>query len=104
MSTTLTVLGQCICQVFGQPKRLVLILVPLRGLAVSLVFRFWGHKGAYESNHFLEQRRRMMMTLTLVSIGNKTTKVKRPRKGGFCVFFLGFVLWWVLFFTFFSSP
>jgi len=26
------------------------------------------------------------MTSTLVSIGNKTTKVKRPWKGGFCVF------------------
>ncbi len=71
-----------ICQVFGQPKRPVLI--PLGGLTVSLDFRFWGHNKAYESNHFLEQRRRMTMTSTLVSIGNKTTRVKRLRKGGFC--------------------
>jgi hypothetical protein len=90
LSTTLMVPGQCICQVFGQPKPLVLI--QLEGLVVSLVFRFWGHSVAYESNHFLEQRRRMTMPSTLVSIGNKTTKVKRPRKGWFCVF-----LFWVLF-------
>jgi hypothetical protein len=64
LSTTLLVPSQCICQVFGQPKRLVLI--PLEGLVVSLVFRFWGHNGAYERNHFLEQRRRVTMTWTLV--------------------------------------
>jgi hypothetical protein len=31
------------------------------------------------------------------SIGNKTTKVKRPKEGGFYVIFLGFILWWVCF-------
>jgi len=50
LSTTLMVLSQCICQVFGQPKSLVLI--PLGRLAVSLVFIFWGHNWAYENNHF----------------------------------------------------
>jgi hypothetical protein len=42
------------------------------------------------------------MTATPTSIDNKTTKVKRPREEWFCIFllffFLGFVLWWVLFF------
>jgi len=36
-----------------------------------------------------------MMTTTLPSIANQTTKVKRPREGGFCLcnfFFLGFVI------------
>ncbi len=102
LSTTLMVPSQCICQVFGQPKRLVLI--PLEGLVVSLVFRFWGHNGAYERNHFLEQRRRVTMTSTLVSIGNKTTKVKRPRKGQFCVFCLGFCFVVSPFFYIFVKP
>jgi hypothetical protein len=31
-----------------------LITIPLQ-LVVSLVSRFWGHIGAYENNHFLEQ-------------------------------------------------
>jgi hypothetical protein len=56
-----------------------------KGLVVCLVFRFWGHVGAYESNHFLEQTRRMMTITTLTSINKKTMKVKRPREGGFCV-------------------
>jgi len=102
LSTTLMVPGQCICQVFGQPKPLVLI--QLEGLVVSLVFRFWGHSVAYESNHFLEQRRRMTMPSTLVSIGNKTTKVKRPRKGWFCVFFFGFCFVVSPFFYIFVKP
>jgi len=40
------------------------------------------------------------MIITLASINNKTTKVKRLRVDRFCVFFfcLGFVLWRVLFF------
>jgi hypothetical protein len=36
----------------------------------------------------------MMMTTTLASRGNQTTKVKRPKEGGFCVTFS----FWVLFF------
>jgi len=63
-----------------------------RGLIVSLIFIFWGHDGAYESDHILEQKKRMMMTTTLASICNKTTKVKRPREGGFSI-----NCFWVLF-------
>jgi hypothetical protein len=67
-----------------------LVVVPL-GLVESLDSKFWGHDEAYESNHFLEQRKRRMTTTPLASIGNKSTKVKRPKKGGFCfVFFFGF--------------
>jgi hypothetical protein len=48
------------------------------------------------------------MTITTPkSIGNKTTKVKRLKEDGFCVFLflfcLGFVLWRVFFFMFSSS-
>jgi hypothetical protein len=52
-----------------------LVVVPI-GLVVSLVSRFWGHGGTYESNHFLGQRR-MMMTTTLASTCNQTMKVER---------------------------
>jgi hypothetical protein len=49
--------------------------------------------------------RRREMTTTPTSTSNKTTKVKRPREGGFCVIFLGFVLWWVfLFFYVYVKP
>jgi len=61
-----------------------------KGLVVSLVFKFWGHDGAYENNHFLEQTKRMMTITTLTIIGNKTMKVTRPREGGFCVILFGF--------------
>jgi len=48
-----------------------------------------------------------MTTTTPTSIGNKTTKVKRLREDGLCVFFLlfylGFVLWRVIFLKFSSS-
>jgi hypothetical protein len=46
------------------------------------------------TNHFMGQRKMVMMTTTLTSIGTQATKVKRPREGGFCVTFsfLGFVL------------
>ncbi len=51
-----------------------LVMVPI-GLVVSLVFKFWGHDATYENNHFLGQRRRMMMITTLASTckhwGNK---------------------------------
>jgi hypothetical protein len=74
-----------------------------KGLAVSLVSRFWGHDGAYESNHFLEQRRRMMTITT--STCNKTMKVKRPREGGFCVIIFGFYFVVCLFFLYiFVNP
>jgi hypothetical protein len=43
-------------------------------LVVNLVSRFWGLNGTYESNHFLEQTRRMTMTTTPTC--NKTMKVK----------------------------
>jgi hypothetical protein len=62
-----------------------LVIVPL-GLVVSLAFRFCGHSKLYESNHFLEQKRKMMTKTTPTSTSNKTTKVKTPRESGFCVF------------------
>jgi hypothetical protein len=58
--------------------RVVSLVVVSLGLVVSLFSKFWGHGEAYESNHFLEQRRRMM-TITLASTSNKITKVA---KGG----------------------
>jgi hypothetical protein len=64
-------------------QRLVIVLL---GLLVSLAFRFWGHNEAYESNHFVEQKRKMMTKTTPTSTSNKTTKVKTPREGGFCAF------------------
>jgi hypothetical protein len=69
-----------------------LVAIPV-GLIVSLVYRFWGHNRTYESNHFLGQGRKAMMTTTPTSSGNQTTKVKRPKEGGFCVTFY----FWVLF-------
>jgi len=63
-----------------------------KGLVVSLISIFWGHDGAYESDHILEQKKRMMMITTLASICNNTTKVKRPREGGFSINYF-----WVLF-------
>jgi hypothetical protein len=80
------------------------IVVPLGGLVVNLLSKFGGHNEAYQSNHFLEERRRIVMTTALTSIGNKTTKVKRLRQGGVFFFFLGFVLWWVPFFYIFVKP
>ncbi len=71
------------------------IIVPLGGLVVNLFSRFSWHGGTYESNHFLEQRRRIMMITTPISTCNTTTKVKRPREDGFCGFCFSFV--WVLF-------
>lgn len=74
-------------------------LIPLGALIINLLSRFWGHNEAYDSNHFLEQRMRIVTTVASTSIDNKTMKVKRLKDGGFCVFvflfFLGFVLWWV---------
>jgi hypothetical protein len=68
-----------------------LVEVPIE-LVISLVFRFWRHGRTYENNHLLGQRRKMMMTTTLPLIANQTTKVKRPREGGFCVTFSFWVL------------
>jgi hypothetical protein len=44
-----------------------------------------------------------MMKTTPTSTSNQTTKVKRPREGGFCVFF-SLVLWLVLFSYVFVKP
>jgi hypothetical protein len=65
-----------------------------------------GHNGPYESNHFLEKKRRMMMTTTPTSIDNKTTKVKRPKEGGFYVKknSVCFVVWPFFSFTFLLNP
>jgi hypothetical protein len=49
-----------------------------------------GHDGVYENNHFLEQKRRMMMIITSTPTDNKTIKVKRPKDGEFHVIFFGF--------------
>jgi len=84
------------------------IAIPLGRLVINLLSRFSGHGGTYESNHFLKQRRRIVMPTVPTSTSNKTTKVKRLKEGGFCVFC--FSLIWVLFcggsffFTFLSSP
>ncbi len=82
-----------------------LVVVPL-GLVVNLDSKFCGHSKTYESNHFLEQRRRMMTTMSQASTSNKITKVKRSREVGFCIFFFGFcfVLGPFFFFMFFSNP
>jgi hypothetical protein len=82
------------------------IVVPLGGLVVNILSRFGRHNGAYESNHFVEERRRIVTTTTLTSIGNKTTKVKRLREGGFCVFCFVFGFCFVvgLFFCIFIKP
>jgi len=64
-----------------QDPCLISILVKL---VVNLVFKFWGHDKVYESNHFLEQMKRRKMKTTPTSTNNKSTKVKRPRDGGFC--------------------
>jgi len=40
-----------------------LIIVPLGGLVISLLYRFSLHSGTYDNNHFLEQRRRIVATI-----------------------------------------
>ncbi len=60
-----------------------LITTPLRGLLVNLFFRFSWHGGTYESNHFLEQRRRIVTTIAPTSTSNKMTKMKRLKEDGF---------------------
>ncbi len=75
---------------FGSP-----IAIPLGRLIINLLSRFSRHNGAYESNHFLEQRKRIVMTIVPASTSNKTTKVKRLKEGGFCV--VCFSIFWVLF-------
>jgi len=83
---------------------------PLGGLVIYLFSRFGRHNGAYESNYFLEQRRRIVMTMILISTNNKTMKMKRLREGGFvcvcvcvCVLRFCFVMG-PFFLTFLSSP
>ncbi len=77
-----------------------------RKVVVNLVAIPLEHGGAYQSIHFLEQRRRMMMVTTPASSGNKTTKVKRPKEGGFYVKKFGFcfVVGSFFPFTFLSRP
>ncbi len=57
-----------------------LATIPI-GLVVNLVLKFWGHSGTYENNHFLGQRKRMVMTITPTSTSNQIMEVKRPREG-----------------------
>ncbi len=45
--------------------------------------------------YFLKERRRIMMTTTPTSTGNKISKVKRLRENGFRVFYL--YIFWVIF-------
>jgi hypothetical protein len=68
-----------------------LVTIPLGGLVVDILQRFSWHDETYESNHFLEQRKRRMTTSSPSSTSNNTTKVKRPREDGFCVFCISFV-------------
>ncbi len=66
-------------------------------LIINLVSRFWGLDGAYESNHFLEQTRRRMMTTT-PNINMHQNNEGEKTKGGR-------VLWWVFFsFYIFVKP
>jgi hypothetical protein len=94
----------CSISNFVRSQLVVSLVVVLIGLVVSLISKFWGHDGTYESNHFLGQRRKMMMITTLASTlastGNQTMKVRRPKEGGFCVTFS----LWVLFCGGFFSP
>ncbi len=77
----------CLIPIFVRSGVVVnLVVVPI-GLVVSLVSRFWGHWWDIWKQPFLGQRRRIMMTTTSTSLSNQTTKVKRPREGGFCVNF-----------------
>ncbi len=67
-----------------------LAIVPLGRLVVNITFRFWGHNEAYESNHFLEQKRKMMTKTTPTSTTNKGEEAK----GGcvLCSFQFSFVV------------
>jgi len=48
------------------------VAIPLGRLVIrNLLSRFSGHGGAYENNHFLEQRRRIVMTTIPTSTSNK---------------------------------
>jgi hypothetical protein len=84
------------------------VAIPLGRLVINFLSRFSGHGGAYESNHFLEQRRRIVMTTVPTSTSNKAMKLKRLKECGFCAFCFSFI--WVLFcggsffFTFLPSP
>jgi hypothetical protein len=60
-----------------------LITTPLRGLLINLFSRFSWHGGTYESNRFLEQRRRIVTTIAPTSTSNQMTKVKRLKENGF---------------------
>jgi hypothetical protein len=75
-------------------------------LVINLRSRFSWHGGTYESNHFLKQWRRIVITKTPTSIGNKTTKVKKLREDGFWYFvfvLFGFCFVVGLFFYVFQS-
>jgi hypothetical protein len=82
-------------------------MTPFGGLVINLLSKFSWHDGTYEGNHFLEQKRRITTIIAPTSMGNKTTKVKRLREDGFCIyllfFCLGFVSWWVFFLKLLSS-
>jgi hypothetical protein len=50
------------------------VVFPLGGLVVNILSRFSWHNGAYENNHFLEQRKRLMTITALTSTCNKTKR------------------------------
>jgi hypothetical protein len=79
-----------------------LVIVPL-GLVVSLAFRFCGHNEPYESNHFLEQKRKMM-TKTNTNINKQQNNKGEDAKGGWVLCFFNLVLWLVLFSYVFVKP
>ncbi len=47
------------------------VAIPLGRIVINLLSRFSGHSGAYESNHFLEQRRRIVMTTISTTTSNE---------------------------------
>ncbi len=51
-----------------------LVVVPLGGLIVNLLSRFSWHDGAYQNDHFLEQRKRIMTIVAPTSTCNKTRR------------------------------
>jgi hypothetical protein len=56
---------------------------------ISYKFRFSWQSGTYESNHFLKQRKRILMIAA--STCNKTTKVKKLKEDEFYVYCFSFI-------------
>jgi hypothetical protein len=69
-------------------------LVLVQRLVISLVFRFWGHDGTFESNHFFETKKEDDDDNNINKQPNN--KGEKAKGGwGLCYLFisLSFVLW-----------